>query len=451
MAFVPPETYCNPLSVPNLRVGEGGGRRFGSLADPTVIRHEGLYYLFVTSSQAWVSADLVTWERKTVDLPARVIGPSLVGHGGMFYLSGNGGVGMWTAPHPLGPWTKAGEIADHEGRKVHWADLMFFVDDDGTFYCYHHSGSGVGADGLFVDVLDPKTGYLTATGPSVHCFGYDRSHVWERWGGANEHPDVAWIESPWMTKRDGRYYLQYSGSGTEWTTYAIGVYESASPTGPFTYDPGSPILADRKDLLRGPGHHCVIDGPDGNPWVLYHVLFRNAGKFDRRLCLDRVVFDDRGRMRMLAPTGTPQWAPGSGMSGDRGWLPLSIDKEIVASSAAPGRDARYANDHSVRTWWAASEGDPAPSLAVDLAAPFALGAVRVILADGPAAAGGIAYRIEVSENGTAWRRAADREPAADTDYAGLGGVRARHLRLVFTAFPAGSPPGVVELTVFGAP
>lgn len=451
MAAVKPGTYCNPLAVPNLRSGEGGSRRFGSLADPTVVRHDGRYYLFVTGSQAWTSDDLVTWERRTVELPARVIGPSLVGHAGVFYLSGNGGIGLWTARHPLGPWTNSGEILDHEGRKVHWADLMFFVDDDGTFYCYHHSGSGVGADGLFVDVLEPGAGYLRSAGPSVPCFGYDPEHVWERWGGSNEHSDVAWIESPWMTKRNGTYFLQYSGSGTEWTTYAIGVYTSASPLGPWTYDPGSPILADAKGLVRGPGHHCVIDGPDGNPWVVYHALFRNAGKFDRRLCLDRVVFDERGRMRMIAPTETPQWGPDSGRTGDRGRLPLSIDKEITASSSAPGRDARYANDHSVRTWWQPEAGDREPWLAVDLAARFSVGGIRVILGDGPRMEGEIRYRLEVSDDGRTWRPVAERAPASDCDYTELDGVGASRVRLVFMEPGPEAVPGVVELTVFGEP
>ncbi|MCK7540434.1 MAG: hypothetical protein MZV63_60835 [Marinilabiliales bacterium] len=43
-----------------------------------------------------------------------------------------------------------------------------------------------------------------------------RERVWEVPGDyntlTNNNP---WIEGAWMTKKDGRYYLQYSGPGTE--------------------------------------------------------------------------------------------------------------------------------------------------------------------------------------------------------------------------------------------
>lgn len=448
-------TWCNPLGVPNRGLGEGRRRAFGSLADPTIQRVNGRYYLYVTNAQAWESADLISWTHAPVEVGAGMVGPSLAEASGSFWLSGNGGVGLWKAPGPLGPWTKAGEIADHLGAKVHWADLMFYPAPDGTFWCYHHSGSGIGADGIFADRLDPAAGFLRSLAPSLHCFGYDPAHVWERWGADHEHPGVAWIESPWMTERAGRFHLQYSGCGTEFDGYAMGVYESASPGGPFVYDPGSPILATRHGLLRGPGHHCTVEGPDGGLWAVYHVLFRNAGKFDRRLALDRVEFTPDGHMRIPGPSETPQWAPGSGKRGSTGWLPLTVDKELVVSSAAPGREGRYAVDRNVRTWWAAAAGDPVPRLTVDLAEAFALRAVRVIFADGPATGpSGYRWRLETSPDGKAWETAVDRTAAdepADTAYAELDGARGRHVRLTLTGWPAGMEPGVVDLTVFGTP
>ena len=42
-----------------------------------------------------------------------------------------------------------------------------------------------------------------------------------------------YIEGAFMTKHDGLYYLQYACPGTQYNTYADGVYTSRSPLGPF--------------------------------------------------------------------------------------------------------------------------------------------------------------------------------------------------------------------------
>ena len=121
---------------------------------------------------------------------------------------------------------------------------------------------------------------------------------------------MAWIEGPWVTKHDGVYHLQYSGCGTEWDSYAIGVYQSSSPTGPFAYVESSPILRHSGGLIRGTGHHAMARDKSGKLWMLYHVLFGNTDKFDRRLALDPVGFDERGRMFVGGPSERAALAPG---------------------------------------------------------------------------------------------------------------------------------------------
>ena len=48
-------------------------------------------------------------------------------------------------------------------------------------------------------------------------------------------------EGSWMNKYNGKYYLQYASPGTEFKTYADGVYTSDSPNGPFKYETYSPF------------------------------------------------------------------------------------------------------------------------------------------------------------------------------------------------------------------
>jgi hypothetical protein len=462
-------TYCNPLPIPAFAASQRGCVGPQSLADPAVIAHEGKWYLFASAAQAWVSDDLVDWHYHEVPLPRDVIGPAIERYGEHFYLAGNGCASLFRAPHPLGPWEDLGPIHDRNGQRVHWADLYFFndrTDDgaDGTFYCYHNSGHGIGTDGIWVTPLDPATNFTRAAAESVNCFAYDPAHVWERWGDANEFPDVAWIEAPCVIKHAGRYHLSYSGCGSEWRRYAVGAYASDRPTGPWTYDERSPLLKDLGGMLNGTGHHAMTIGPDGGWWMIYHVLVAQNHKFDRRLALDPVEFDSAGRMHVRGPTETPQFAPGAAAdrmrANDPGLVPLTINKPAECSSHAPGRTPNYAVDHYIRTWWEPSApATPLTSqwLLVDLQGTFAVEACRLIfsMAGGPRAGEHLRpyrYRLEVSDDARAWRVATDRtnnDTPRAIEYAHFPPARGRYVRLSLTAAPSDRPLGVIDFTAFG--
>ncbi|MFQ7444449.1 MAG: family 43 glycosylhydrolase [Gemmiger formicilis] len=51
-----------------------------------------------------------------------------------------------------------------------------------------------------------------------------------------------------MTKHNGTYYLQYACPGTQYNTYADGVYTAKSPLGPFTLQASNPFSSSRADL-----------------------------------------------------------------------------------------------------------------------------------------------------------------------------------------------------------
>lgn len=59
------------------------------------------------------------------------------------------------------------------------------------------------------------------------------------------------VEAPWVVKRNGEYFLFYSGNVYD-ARYRTGVAKSKSPTGPFTKK-GAPILANNASWV-GPGH-----------------------------------------------------------------------------------------------------------------------------------------------------------------------------------------------------
>jgi hypothetical protein len=452
------QTYCNPISVPLPTTINGKPSRRGtaSLADPTVFRHGGKYYLYATGGAAWVSDDLVHWEHRPIELPGRgPVGPSIIECKGKFYFIDNNAV-MFRSDAPLGPWQDLGRVKDEAGNEMHWADWMLFADDDGTMYAYHNSDKGIGRDGIFVTALDPKFDFARTIGPTINCFAYDPSHVWERRGDRNEDASTSWLEAGWMTKHQGKYYLQYSAPGTEYKTYAVGVYVGDGPMGPFRYCANSPILVDRGGLLNGPGHHAVIEGPDGRLWMVYHVLMHITSKWDRRLAIDPISFNAQGEMCVGGPSETPQWGPLAKRHGAVGLRALSIGRPVTtsapagatsATAPATATGAACAVDNNVRTAWEPTGALPC-WLSVDLGEVHTVCAARTLFIN----TGPYQYRIETSTDGAAWHTLADKTANAlanHNEYDVADPVEARFVRLVLTGKPADMPLRVIEFTVFG--
>jgi hypothetical protein len=464
--------YVNPLSIENTR----------SIADPAVIRFHGKYYLFLSGGMVWSSDDLARWTHHPVTIPGRrgITAPNVFQYRDHLYLTGND-VGFYRSNEPLGPWEYVGDIHDAAGKKMLLFDSMGFVDDDGRVYVYY---SGRHSDGIYGVELNPQdlTSFL---GEPKRFWSFDKSHVWERYGDNHEGTELSWIEAPWMTKHNGTYYLQYSAPGTEWKTYAVGVYTSKHPLGPFAYAPRNPILIHKDGLINGTGHHTVVQGPDGNLWAIYTILYRNWGVFDRRIGMDRVGFDKTGNMFVMGPTETPQLLPEVAKVAGEGALPMAVSinrYSWAASSSAPGRDPSYAFDNNVRTWWQPAQNDTAPSLTLDLGCrnptdanqEFLVSSARILFEIAPPERSNLSvdghstwypdaprvavppayqYRVEVSLDNKKFTTALDRTSnirSNNVEFGEVAPVRCRWVRLTVTGRPKDLPLAVLEFTVFGS-
>jgi len=483
--------YCNPL--PLEASSKDGSPQGVSLGDVTVVREGDNYYLFGTGGGAWVSADFIHWKYQPVDVRGGrlPVAPHVVKYNGAFLMSGNDAplyraLNILGPYEVLGPWkNEKGEpwTVELNGRKATGAfDVDIFVDDDNKPYLYF---PGRSTAGIYVAPLDPKDPTRLTAAPT-HLFSFDPSHIWERWGEKNEYANVAWIEGPWVFKHNGKYYLEYSASGTQWMSYASGVYTARNPMGPFTYSPRNPLLRKTTGIVTGPGHGCVVKGPDGNWWVFYTIVQANPPG-GRRIGMDPVGFDANGNMFVREASETPQWAPGvvanPARDGASGTIPLTVNKLRAMnqhgrfSSQRPGHDAAYAVDDSNGTWWEPADDDLQPSLTVDLASIteweseqlFTVDSSRIeFLARGggrggaappaavaPSGATAFTYRIEVSNDGKEFSTVVDKtsnDVTRYTEFDEIPPVRCRYVRLTVTGWPrAASPLGVVEFTVFGKP
>jgi beta-xylosidase len=105
-----------------------------------------------------------------------------------------------------------------------------------------------------------------------------------------------------------KHHLMYSGSGADGPDYGIGYATAKSPLGPFQKYAGNPI-AHRGNGVLGPGPHCVIEGPHGGLWMVYHQKFSDKIRWDRFLAIDPLWFDGAGVIHVKTTRGTDEPAP----------------------------------------------------------------------------------------------------------------------------------------------
>ncbi len=456
------QSYCNPLPMP---IGAGGN----ASGDVTVLEEGGRYYMCCTGGGMWVSDNLLDWEFHAVEhIP---VAPDLVKYNGKFYLTGNSDH-VFVADHPLGPYTDLGLFKNTGPVEDGWNggfDTKIFVDDDNQPYLFW---PGRGISGIYGVRLDPKDLTRFAEKPT-HLFGFNPMHAWERYGEMNEYPGVAWIEGPWVIKRNGVYYLEYSASGTQWKTYAEGYYTATSPLGPYTYAPNNPLLRKTEGLVTGTAHGSIVQAPDGEWWQFYTIVLSNPPG-GRRIGMDRVTFDADGLMYCTV-TDTPQPAPGAKAKRDvPASIPVTINKINAMnalsrfSSQQDGFPAAYAVDNYSGTVWMPATDDAQPTLTVELSPAtrfdvvqhFTVDAMRVMFSGGRRRFGGpqvlpvYQYKLEVSQDGEQYVTVLDRTrntESRDTVFEEFAPVNCRFVRLTVTDWPKDNPLGIIDFTAFGYP
>jgi len=281
------------------------------MADPHVIKVGDTYYLYATTHtrgyDVYTSKDLVNWENKgsAFDDPRGGAWAPDVFHNakgdGKFYLyytdsikpGANEGlqkqIGVAVADSPLGPFKDKAVLA-----KVA-IDAHLFRDDDGKLYLYYVDL----VDGFKIRV-QPMTDPLTKSVDEAKVV-IRPTESWEKVSGYV-------TEGPFMLKHKGTYYLMFSGTGADSPNYGIGYATAKSPLGPFEKYKGNPIVR-RGGRVLGPGHHCVVEGPDGKLWNVYHQKWNDQTNFRRFLAIDPLWFDEQGVIRGKATRETDEPAP----------------------------------------------------------------------------------------------------------------------------------------------
>ena len=112
-------------------------------------------------------------------------------------------------------------------------------------------------------------------------------------------------EAPWLIRRDGTYYLFYSGNVYD-QRYRTGVARASRVTGPYEKHAG-PILANNARWV-GPGHGSVV-AVGGTDFFVYHAWSATPqgtpAPGGRRVLVDRITW--AGGWPKIA-NGTPSTA-----------------------------------------------------------------------------------------------------------------------------------------------
>ena len=277
------------------------------IGDPFIMRYNGTYYLYSSSLdsevgvRAYKSADLVNWTPITGaglregyvsqdPITKAAYAPEVYYFNGTFYMyTSPAGAGHYilTATSPEGPFVKA---TNNFGMSI---DGSVLIDDDESMW-FTYAGSG----GIRMAKMNSMLSVDQSATPQLNGTSI---------GG--------WTEGSYVLKRDGVYYLTYTGNHVASDGYRI-AYATADSISTksggidrnaWTRAQNNPLALETETELKGIGHSSTVLGPDMDSHYLAYHMLNSSGGPNRSLGIDRLLFN--GKQMTVAPTLTDSVAP----------------------------------------------------------------------------------------------------------------------------------------------
>lgn len=271
------ETYDNKFGEDRI---PGQWANYG-VGDPFVMRYNGKYYLYASTKdtevgiRGWVSNDMMNWTQMTGEglekgyvsmesCTETAYAPEVIYYNGYFYLcESQAGTGHYLlrSEKPEGPF-KA--ITGNFGESI---DGSFFLDDDEQLYFLRASSNGI----RLVKFNDDMTLGSSKT--------LDNTQI------------GSWTEGPYLIKKDGTYFLTYTGNAVTSEGYRIGYsYATGELFSRSAFQQGETIILNTSDEFKGLGHSSTVLGPNlDSYYIAYHNLNSSGGP-NRSFNLSRLTF-----------------------------------------------------------------------------------------------------------------------------------------------------------------
>jgi xylan 1,4-beta-xylosidase len=375
------QVVCNPIDISYRFQLQGESRR--EAADPTVVIFQGDYFLFASKSGGyWHSPDLVKWDYvKTNEIPVEGYAPTaVVMRDTIFFIaSDQDNCPIYKSGDPKsGKWQL---VRDDFPYAV--TDPAFFLDNDGRLYFYwgcsnHLPIMGIELDPLTFDPIGSPDSLLAA---QTNIIG------WENPGDYNQLTSQApWLEGAWVNRINNKYYLQYSGPGTEYKSYADAIYVADSPLGPYTLASHNPFAYKPEGFACGAGHGSSFFDKYGNLWHMGTVTISQKHIFERRLALFPAFLDKDSVMHADTRFGDyPFYIPNYKVENKEqifpDWMLLSYNKQVSVSSSIDSLPPQNMTDEDIRTYWSAQSGNANEWAMLDLGEVLDIYAVQVNFAE----------------------------------------------------------------------
>lgn len=287
------EDYANPMNLPEQYPPFTATADDYGIGDPFVMRYNGLYYLYASSSEArvrvWTSRDLVNWQFEGWCTQGRDVdfayAPEVVYWRGSFYMitsPGGGGHYILKSDDPLGVFLP---VTKNFGHSI---DGSFFKLDDGQLMM------------LFPDNWLIKSAMLDEETMLP-------SNIKSDTGATLRH----WTEGPGLFRRGDWYYLTFTGNHVCSTGYKVAwASREGGPRGQFMQREESTLLVNsvHGDDFTGLGHSANVLGPDlDSMYTTYHSLVSLTGPA-RQYNLDR-LFTNNGLLYTSGPSNSAMPVP----------------------------------------------------------------------------------------------------------------------------------------------
>ena len=455
------KTYCNPLNldygytpIPNF--SEAGRHR--ATADPVIVNYKNDYYLFSTNQWGyWWSNDLLNWKfisRKFLRpwnggvydelcAPAvGIIGDTMIVFGSTYTSTFT----IWMSTNPKeNDWKPLVDSFSIGG----W-DPAFFTDDDGRLYMYNGSSNRYPLYGI---ELNRKTFQPVGTRKEMYMLE-DWRYGWQRFGEYYDNTFLdPFIEGAWMTKHNGKYYLQYGAPGTEFSGYADGVVVGDNPLGSFTSQ-SQPLSFKAGGFARGAGHGATFQDNWNNYWHISSMVVAVKNNFERRLGIWPTGFDKDNVMYCNTgfgdyPTYLPDGKADHLQSRFTGWMLLNYNKPVQVSSTLGSYESNFAVDENIKTYWSAATANKGEWIQTDLGKISTINALQINYADQDVDSSFLGkingiyhqYKIYQSDDGKKWKLLVDKsnnKTDVPHDYIELTQpTSARYLKLENIHMPTG--------------
>lgn len=270
----------------------------GFTADPAIRVFGDKYYIYPTSDKpnwqttdfsVWSSKNLIQWKKErmvmdvTKDLAWANIeawAPDAIERDGryFFYFCAKGQIGVATSDKPTGPFRDAlgKPLIAKDSVKTYPIDPYPFMDDDGQAYLFFGNGTPM--------VYKLNRDMVSFDGPPATI------------------PLRDFREGFVVFKRKGLYYFMWSVDDARSDDYRVAYGTSKSPFGPVEC-PTNNIVLKKSGLVKGTGHHSVVNVPGTDRWyVVYHRHAIPGGSgFKRETCLARMEFTSDGTIKPIDP------------------------------------------------------------------------------------------------------------------------------------------------------